>query len=221
MKKINYIILFAAAILFAGCNGKGNEPEQPTLSFEYKKIPPFTYQFTNTSIGYADFKWDFGDGNFATMRDAEHTYAAAGKYIVTLTATLNGEKYDTRLTLTVPKPKVYMDGFVLYSIPYQNKYYRVVCLDDDIITHWDYYTISSPLLDNSDLPYSFAYNPKLMDGLDGDNYYNIYVYYANNSTATGTECIHGKLQKTDILKYRSEYIFTSGNTKVGVQMHYE
>lgn len=43
--------------------------------------------FTNTSVGGTLFEWDFGDGDFSTAFEPEHTYAADGNYDVTLTVT--------------------------------------------------------------------------------------------------------------------------------------
>ena len=221
MNKIYSLIVLVVALIFVGC--KGNEPEQPILSFEYQKIPPFTYQFTNKSTGYTEFKWDFGDGAYATTRDAEHTYSATGTYIVTLTATKNGEKYDERAYITVSKPKIYIARCVLYDMPYENKYYKIVCKDDDLLTtNWGFTTIYSPLLDNTDLPFYWNIN-MLMDKLDGDNYYTFQVFWSNNTTSDGTQCLKQKLYKTEILKYKSEHILSldDGQTIIGIQMHYE
>ena len=221
MKKIYSLILFTAAIMFAGCNG--NEPEKVKLGFEYQKIPPFTYKFINKSSGADSYKWDFGDGTYATTRDAEHTYSATGTYIVTLTATKNGEKYDNRVYITVSKPKIYLVRCVLYDMPYENKYYKIVCKDDDLLTtNWGFTTTYSPLLDNTDLPFYWNIN-KLMNELDGDNYYTFQVFWSNNTTSDGTQCLKQKLQKTEILKYKSEHILSSdnGQTKIGIQMRYE
>ena len=44
--------------------------------------------FTNTSLNATSYSWDFGDGSAAsTEATPSHTYAAAGEYTVTLTAT--------------------------------------------------------------------------------------------------------------------------------------
>lgn len=42
---------------------------------------------TNTSKYGTSYSWDFGDGSSATTADANHTYAAAGDYVVTMTVT--------------------------------------------------------------------------------------------------------------------------------------
>ena len=43
--------------------------------------------FVNTSTLATSYLWDFGDGSTSTATDPTHTYAAAGNYTVTLTAT--------------------------------------------------------------------------------------------------------------------------------------
>lgn len=47
-----------------------------------------SYLFTGHAFGGVDFTytWEFGDGTTATGQTVEHTYAAAGDYLVTLTA---------------------------------------------------------------------------------------------------------------------------------------
>ena len=108
-------------------------------------------------------------------------------------------------------------------MPYENKYYKIVCKDDDLLTtNWGFTTTYSPLLDNTDLPFYWNIN-KLMNELDGDNYYTFQVFWSNNTTSDGTQCLKQKLQKTEILKYKSEHILSSdnGQTKIGIQMRYE
>ncbi|MGE3166344.1 MAG: PKD domain-containing protein [Planctomycetota bacterium] len=47
-----------------------------------------TVQFTNTTVGVVDsYFWHFGDGTSSTATNPSHTYAMAGNYTVTLTAT--------------------------------------------------------------------------------------------------------------------------------------
>lgn len=43
--------------------------------------------FTNSSVGGILYEWDFGDGDFSTTFEPEHTYAVDGMYDVTLTVT--------------------------------------------------------------------------------------------------------------------------------------
>lgn len=55
----------------------------PVTGFE-----PLTVQFTNESTGFPEtFLWDFGDGTTSIEENPEKTYASAGSFEVTLTAT--------------------------------------------------------------------------------------------------------------------------------------
>jgi len=70
--------------------------------YQYGNIPiaAFSYtangngfQFVNHSMHTTTYSWDFGDGNASTSESPFYTYAQAGTYTVTLTAT-NGCKTD-------------------------------------------------------------------------------------------------------------------------------
>jgi uncharacterized repeat protein (TIGR01451 family) len=50
--------------------------------------------FNNLSIHATAFEWDFGDGEHATLRHPEHSYATVGTFTTTLTAT-NACSFDT------------------------------------------------------------------------------------------------------------------------------
>jgi len=52
---------------------------------------PLTVNFTDLTTGApVSWLWDFGDGVTSTLRNPEHTYAASGQYVVSLTvATVN------------------------------------------------------------------------------------------------------------------------------------
>lgn len=60
------------------------------------------YKFVNHSSGATDFRWDFGDGTWGYAPDyALHEYEKLGTYTVTLTATVGGNKYEQRKTITL------------------------------------------------------------------------------------------------------------------------
>jgi len=225
----------------AACNQGYNEPTDPrsgddtggsggtthnvTMSFTYRMTGLYTYAFTNKSSGATSYKWDFGDGEYANTKDATHTYPKAGTYTVTLTGTCGSEKYDTRAKVTVTDPKIYVAGYVIYKMPYENKYYKVVCKDDDwFSTNWGFETVYTPLLDNSDLPYTKYFNdPIEMTNLAGDNYYTLQLFWANSTTESGTQCLKQELKKDSILQYKPEHIMTSNNgeAQIGILMEYK
>jgi PKD repeat protein len=50
-------------------------------------IAPLTVAFTNLSVGATSYLWDFGDGQTSTATKPTNTFALAGNYTVSLTAT--------------------------------------------------------------------------------------------------------------------------------------
>ena len=48
---------------------------------------PYTYNFTDASIGATTYNYTFGDGSNSTLPSPSHTYTAPGVYTVTLTVT--------------------------------------------------------------------------------------------------------------------------------------
>ncbi len=62
-------------------------PPLPVADFEGagKGCAPLTVQFTNKSLHGDSYIWDFGDGQYSSEVNPEHTYYVAGSYIVKLT----------------------------------------------------------------------------------------------------------------------------------------
>lgn len=227
MKKL-FLFLVVASSLLMGCTDRNAPSNGVTVDFSIQKVAPFMYKFTNLSKGADSYKWDFGDGSFSYAKDeAICTYSDPGTYIVTLTGIKGNEKTDCRKKITVKKPSIYIAGYTLYKIPYENKYYKVVCKDDDVFTtNWGFTTTYTPLLDGTDLPYiKYFSSPKLMDKLDGDNYYTFYVYHTINTSSTSgdTQCLKQKLTKEAIYTYQEEHILKSNNgeTELGIIFYYE
>jgi uncharacterized repeat protein (TIGR01451 family) len=74
----------------------------PTASFQYAPANPTegqSVQFADTSNGGpTSWAWDFGDGNSSTDQNPTHSFAAAGTYTVSLTATnANGSDVASEL----------------------------------------------------------------------------------------------------------------------------
>ena len=58
--------------------------------------------FDNTSSGAISYQWDFGDMTTSSLAEPDHTYAAAGNYVVTLIATnLNACNFTDTATTNV------------------------------------------------------------------------------------------------------------------------
>jgi len=82
----------------------------PTTSFSYA-CDELTCAFTDTSIdgegAIVAWSWDFGDGNSSGAQNPNHTFAAEGTYIVSLTATDDEGGAGTHsIELIVPIPNV-------------------------------------------------------------------------------------------------------------------
>jgi uncharacterized repeat protein (TIGR01451 family) len=72
-------------------------------------------EFTNSTTGEEtiEYLWDFGDGETSTLDDPVHTYAAAGTYQVTLTATNDyGEDYVTQDFVVLTPPVISVEKSV-------------------------------------------------------------------------------------------------------------
>ncbi len=74
-------------------------PERPTVYFTWSPEPTclgeVTTFFGTSGTFIQDWYWDFDDGNYATVQNPEHTYAAAGTYNVTLFVTDANGCWDT------------------------------------------------------------------------------------------------------------------------------
>ena len=64
---------------------------------------PFAYSFKDESIGAQIWLWDFGDGMTSTQESPSHTYAATGKFIVSLTVTNDNCSYKKIDSMNVIK----------------------------------------------------------------------------------------------------------------------
>ena len=71
------------------------------VSFTYT-ASGLTVQFANRTKNAVTWTWSFGDGTTSTARNPAHTYASAGSYPVSLTATsLDGVSARSSGTVTV------------------------------------------------------------------------------------------------------------------------
>lgn len=207
----------------------GGSTGQLKADFAYTPVPPFTMEFTNLSSGAMSYKWDFGDGSTSTEKAPTHRYSSAGNYIVTLTAkSSSGGTANCRKQIMISTPPVYISGYRLLAIPYDDRYYKVKFTDDDALFHdWDLSGITTkytPLLSKSSLPYEVTFSsPILMNSLSKDTYYWVYVYWSNNTSADGTQCLKQKLYTSEILEYENEYLLTSDNreTQIAIKMAYK
>ncbi|MGZ5431362.1 MAG: PKD domain-containing protein [Thermoanaerobaculia bacterium] len=79
-------------------------PAAPTADFDWE-ADGRAIQFVNKSTNGATLLWDFGDGKTSTETNPRHTYATAGEYPVTLTATNAGGSANVgKIVATDPVP---------------------------------------------------------------------------------------------------------------------
>ncbi|MET3164296.1 UNVERIFIED_ORG: PKD repeat protein [Arthrobacter sp. UYEF10] len=89
--------------------GPVTPPPAPTAAFTAAPTTgtaPLNVSFTDTSTGTpTSWSWTFGDGGVSTVQNPAHTYAAAGTYTATLTATNGGGTSSATTTISVdPAP---------------------------------------------------------------------------------------------------------------------
>jgi len=88
--KTSLFIILCSGLLFQSCN-KDTIDDGPDVNFT-TSIDAYTVTFTNTTIGGASYKWDFGDGTVSTEENPVHAYPGKGKYVPTLYVTTSGGK---------------------------------------------------------------------------------------------------------------------------------
>jgi hypothetical protein len=211
----------------AGTNTNTNqETKTPSVSFVTERVSPLMFKFTNTSYNCSSFRWDFGDGTYANGKDAYKSYETIGTYTVTLTGTaVDGKKYYSSEEIVITRPKIYVVGYTLYRIPYENRYYKLVVKDDNLFpSDWDWYTRYTPLLDNTDIPYSYEFvNPVQFVNPESHTYYTVQLIRTTNTSSTSNDvsCTKQKLYVKDLLKYEQEYILETDATAIGIKVDFE
>lgn len=214
--------------------GGGTTPPDPveTVSayFEYSQFDDFHgVNITDGSTGVRAV-YDFGDGT-ATKEitlpydyPIFHSYTKNGTYTIKCTAYgSNGTSATYSQQITVRDPKVYITGIEYVSVDQLGKYYRAVLKDDDFFTTTWFKTdyTGMPI---TTVPYTFVFsNPIYMNGLQDDDYYILYVYYSNNGSGDGTQCLKQNIV-TQLFTTTLPYIEiknNSGNTIVRLLMDYK
>lgn len=211
------------AILAVLCSCHRNDPV--SVDFSYNRLSPLMYEFTNLSVGCTSYKWDFGNGTFSTGRDALCVFDEPGKYTVTLFGEVAGERFNHSEEINVTEPDVYITGYTLYAIPYENRYYKLVFKDDALLpSAWDFQTSYTPMLENADLPFTVRFNQPRACDPNKHAYYYVQVMRSTDATSsTDVSCTKQKITQAQLLEYQPEYIIQteSGTCAVGVIMGYD
>lgn len=198
--------------------------KQPTASFTYKTKAPLTVVLANTSTNATNFEWDFGDGTTSTEKNPTHRYGAVGSYIITLVAQNPTGSQQYRNSVEISKPRVFVKGIRYNSVGQLGKYYRSVCKDDDFFTKTWWNTNYTPMLTENNLPYTYTFSsPVELTGLEGDDYYTVYVYWNDKTSGDGTQILKQSMYKAIIELYWSEYTLHNDacTTWIDVLMSYK
>jgi PKD repeat protein len=114
MKPKFSLLIVTALFLSAGCKKDNNgAPFEALFNFS---VSGFTTNFSNFTDfrnytgPYAEYSWDFGDGETSTVASPSHIYSAIGDYDVTLTATKGGQTSTFTDKVTIKGPEIKIDG---------------------------------------------------------------------------------------------------------------
>jgi len=156
-----------------------------TTSQSFFISPPFDVEFTNTSIAYQNYQWDFGDGGVSMLDNPSHTYINNGVYTVNLIAT------DT-ITNTIDTASAIITCTGNTSNPCsfnaeltQSQLAALICVDDS-------FRLSATSLPN--ISYQWALNGVIIPGAIDSIFYakeqGFYIAILNNATCAKVTSNH-------------------------------
>ncbi|OQP49411.1 PKD domain-containing protein [Niastella populi] len=120
---------------------------KPVASFTsdrtYSCSVPAAIQFTNTTSGSVNQRWDFGDGSTSTAANPEHTYTSFGKYTVKLVVTGSNGCTDSvvkKEIIHVIRPQVQINNLpVKGCLPFTVPFTATVKVADPLVAYrWDF-----------------------------------------------------------------------------------
>lgn len=114
----------------------------PSINFSYAEdlANPLKIKFTNQSQNGISFSWNFGDQSaVSTIASPEHTFAANGRYEVTLTAKSSTGNENSR-TISIRVPKLTVPEIITIA----NPGFELDPKDSYVITGWNPVKVSYP-----------------------------------------------------------------------------
>ena len=114
MKPKIYLLVITALLVGVGCDKDDNNASFKALfNFSVSGFTTNFFNFTdfrNYSGPYAEYSWDFGDGQTSTLASPSHIYDEIGEYQVTLTATKGGQSTTFSDKVTIRGPEIKIEG---------------------------------------------------------------------------------------------------------------
>ena len=110
--KLSWVLLLMLTVAFvSSCKEDETEPDViASFTFKADAADFMTVAFTSESKNFKSLSWNFGDNSaVSTDENPSHTYAAVGKYTVTLTATSPGgvtDSYSEEVTIADPNAEL-------------------------------------------------------------------------------------------------------------------
>ncbi|CAH9062505.1 hypothetical protein PSECIP111951_03645 [Pseudoalteromonas holothuriae] len=94
------IVQAKAAYDYIAQNGCGDPVTGPVANFNFS-VNGKDVKFSNSSKDARSYAWQFGDGGSSTVTSPSHTYASAGTYQVTLTASDGNKSNSVTKSITI------------------------------------------------------------------------------------------------------------------------
>ncbi len=99
--------------------------------------------FSNTTQPDGDWLWDFGDpssaNNTSNLKDPQHTYTAAGVYLVTLKATVaNGCEVTKKIQIRIQSIPTYKISYAETCVGEQTSFEITNLVSDTTLTNWEW-----------------------------------------------------------------------------------
>ncbi|WP_442587308.1 PKD domain-containing protein [Pedobacter sp. AW31-3R] len=117
IRNIGYLFVLITIGTVLGSCKKEETPKLTDLLYELS-VEGNEVTFTTVTAGISAYNWDFGDGASSTEANPVHEYAGKGKYVATLSATINGKVAEASTVIRIAK-----------TTP--------VKIDDNTLSDWD------------------------------------------------------------------------------------
>lgn len=103
LKNAALLLLVAASVFVFSCKDGDSKPTVvANFTYEVDATNSLAVKFTNTSTGFVELSWNFGDGSsLSAETNPVHTFPAGGDYSVSLTATDKNGKDQAVATQTI------------------------------------------------------------------------------------------------------------------------